>query len=51
MFGPLDLDAATPLATGGDRHIFQHPHSPDLLVKVMDMRARAIYLDARPFKR
>jgi len=51
VFGPLDLDAATPLATGGDRHIFQHPHSPDLLVKVMDMRARAIYLDARPFKR
>jgi hypothetical protein len=51
VFGPLNLDSATPLATGGDRHIFQHPHSPSLLVKVMDMRARAIYLEARPFKR
>ena len=51
VFGPLNLDTATPLATGGDRHIFQHPHSPSLLVKVMDMRARAIYLEARPFKR
>ena len=51
VFGPLDLDAAVPLATGGDRHIFQHPHMPSLLVKVMDMRARAVYLEARPFKR
>ncbi|MBO9331606.1 hypothetical protein A6B37_23445 [Achromobacter sp. HZ01] len=51
VFGPLDLDAATPLATGHDRHIFQHPHMPSLLVKVMDMRARAVYLETRPFKR
>lgn len=51
VFGPLDLNAEHPLATGGDRHIFQHPHAPSLLVKVMDMRARAIYLEARPFKR
>ncbi|KNE22185.1 MULTISPECIES: PhoP regulatory network YrbL family protein [Achromobacter] len=51
VFGPLDLDGASPLATGGDRHIFQHPHVPALLVKVMDMQARAIYLEARPFKR
>jgi hypothetical protein len=51
VFGPLDLNAERPLATGGDRHIFQHPHAPSLLVKVMDMRARAVYLEARPFKR
>ncbi|MDF8360441.1 PhoP regulatory network YrbL family protein [Achromobacter anxifer] len=51
IFGPLDLNAETPLATGNDRQIFQHPHMPSLLVKVMDMRARAIYLEARPFKR
>ncbi|MGS1106491.1 PhoP regulatory network YrbL family protein [Achromobacter anxifer] len=51
IFGPLDLNAATPLASGHDRHIFQHPNMPSLLVKVMDMRARAIYLEARPFKR
>lgn len=51
VFGPLDLDGQTPLAIGGDRQIFQHPHDPALLVKVMDMRARAIYLDARPLKR
>ncbi|WP_167390156.1 PhoP regulatory network YrbL family protein [Achromobacter marplatensis] len=51
VFGPLDLSAEHPLATGGDRHIFQHPHAPSLLVKVMDMRARAVYLEARPFKR
>lgn len=51
MFGPLDLNSETQLAAGGDRHIFQHPHSPALLVKIIDMRARAIYLEARPFKR
>jgi hypothetical protein len=51
VFGPLDLDSETPLATGGDRHVFQHPHAPSLLVKVMDMRARAIFLEERPFKR
>lgn len=51
VFGPLDLTAAKPLTTGGDRHIFQHPLVPSLLVKVMDMEARAVYLDARPFKR
>jgi hypothetical protein len=51
VFGPLNLDSEVPLATGGDRHIFQHPHMPSLLVKVMDMRARAVYLEARPFKR
>lgn len=51
IFGPLDLNAATPLASGHDRHIFQHPNMPSLLVKVMDMRARAMYLEARPFKR
>lgn len=51
VFGPLDLDSETPLAAGGDRHVFQHPHSPALLVKVMDMRARAVYLESRPFKR
>lgn len=51
VFGPLNLDAETPLVTGGDRHIFQHPHFPALLVKVMDMQARAAYLESRPFKR
>ncbi|WP_052097112.1 PhoP regulatory network YrbL family protein [Achromobacter sp. RTa] len=51
VFGPLNLDAEAPLAIGGDRHIFQHPHMPSLLVKVMDMQARAVYLEARPFKR
>lgn len=51
VFGPLDLDAEAPLAIGGDRHIFQHPHAASLLVKVVDMRARAVYLEARPLKR
>ncbi|WP_263915538.1 PhoP regulatory network YrbL family protein [Achromobacter sp. 79A6] len=51
VFGPLNLNDETPVAIGGDRHIFQHPHAPSLLVKVMDMQARAVYLDARPFKR
>ncbi|MGB3434624.1 PhoP regulatory network YrbL family protein [Achromobacter sp.] len=51
VFGPLDLNAVAPLASGHDRHIFQHPSMPSLLVKVMDMRARAVYLEARPFKR
>lgn len=51
VFGPLDLDDETPVAIGGDRHIFQHPHAPSLLVKVMDMQARAVYLETRPFKR
>jgi len=51
VFGPLNLNDETPVAIGGDRHIFQHPHAPSLLVKVMDMQARAVYLEARPFKR
>jgi len=51
MFGPLDLSQARLLAQGGDRYVFQHPHEPALLVKVMDMEARAVYLEARPFKR
>ncbi len=51
VFGPLDLDTQKPLVTGGDRHIFQHPNFPALLVKVMDMQARAVYLETRPFKR
>lgn len=51
VFGPLDLNAATPLACGHDRQIHQHPNMPSLLVKVMDMCARAAYLEARPFKR
>lgn len=51
VFGPLNLNDEIPVAIGGDRHIFQHPHAPSLLVKVMDMQARAVYLEARPFKR
>lgn len=51
VFGPLNLNDETPVAVGGDRHIFQHPHAPALLVKVMDMQARAVYLETRPFKR
>ncbi|OZI39569.1 hypothetical protein CEG14_08230 [Bordetella genomosp. 1] len=51
VFGPIDLSGATPLAQGGDRYVFQHPHEPGLLIKVMDMQARAVYLQARPFKR
>ncbi|SUV88634.1 PhoP regulatory network protein YrbL [Bordetella pertussis] len=47
MFGPLDLSQARLLAQGGDRYVFQHPHEPALLVKVMDMEARAVYLEAR----
>lgn len=47
----MNLNDETPVAIGGDRHIFQHPHAPALLVKVMDMQARAVYLEARPFKR
>lgn len=51
VFGPLNLNDETPVAVGGDRHIFQHPHAPALLVKVMDMQARAVYLETRPLKR
>lgn len=51
LFGPLDLSLSPPLAHGGDRYVFQHPHEPCLLVKVMDMEARAVYLAERPFKR
>lgn len=47
----MNLNDETPVATGGDRHIFQHPHAPSLLVKIMDMQARAVYLETRPFKR
>ncbi|MFD4837585.1 YrbL family protein [Achromobacter sp. NPDC058515] len=51
VFGPLDLNTQTPIAAGSDRQIYQHPHSPAMLVKVVNMRAHAVYLEDRPFKR
>lgn len=51
IFGPIDLNAAQPLAQGGDRYVFQHPNDACMLIKVMDLQARGVYLSARPFKR
>ncbi|CAM4324364.1 PhoP regulatory network YrbL family protein [Bordetella pseudohinzii] len=51
VFGPIDLSHAAPLAQGGDRYVFEHPHDACLLIKVMDMQARGVYLAERPFKR
>src|SRR5690606_17668348 len=39
------------LAKGADRYVFQHPHEPSLLVKVINMEAYTAYLERRPFKR
>jgi len=51
VFGPLDLTGVTPLAKGADRRVFQHPHVPSLLVKVVDVQAHAAYLKRRRYRR
>ncbi|CAM4394126.1 PhoP regulatory network YrbL family protein [Bordetella muralis] len=51
VFGPLDLTHAQVLARGADRYVFQHPHEPSLLIKVINMDAYAAYLERKPFKR
>ncbi|WP_415792987.1 YrbL family protein [Bordetella tumulicola] len=51
VFGPLDLAGAQVLARGADRYVFQHPHEPSLLIKVINMEAYAAYLERKPLKR
>ena len=51
VFGPLDLSGAQVMAQGADRYVFQHPHVPSLLVKVINLEAYAAYLERKPFKR
>ncbi|MCD0504853.1 PhoP regulatory network YrbL family protein [Bordetella petrii] len=51
VFGPLDLAGAEVLAKGADRYVFQHPHEPSLLIKVINMEAYAAYLERKPLKR
>ena len=51
VFGPLDLAGAQMLAKGADRCVFQHPHVPSLLVKVINTENYAAYLARRPLKR
>jgi len=47
---PLLLRAATPLAHGTRRMVFQHPGNPDALVKVLPDRKLALQRDAGRFK-
>jgi len=51
VFGPLDLAGIVPLGKGADRRVFQHPHVPSLLVKVIDVQAHAAYLGRRRYRR
>lgn len=51
VFGPLDLSDAQILARGADRYVFQHPHEPSLLIKVINMEAYTAYLERKPLKR
>lgn len=51
VFGPLNLARAQVLARGADRDVFQHPHEPSLLIKVINMEAYAAYLERKPLKR
>lgn len=51
VFGPLDLSTAQVLASGADRYVFQHPHEPDLLVKVINTESYNAYLERKPLKR
>ena len=39
----IDLAQVRPLVSGSDRHVYQHPDDPRLLVKVVDIPARAAY--------
>lgn len=49
-FAPLDLDTLDPIASGSERRIYQHPHEPALLVKVVDESLRAADAKRRPLK-
>lgn len=42
-FALIDLSHARPLISGSDRHVYQHPADPSLLIKVVDMQARVAY--------
>lgn len=50
-FAPIDLTGAQPLISGGDRHVFQHPGDPHMLIKVLDREAREIYERKRRLRR
>jgi len=42
-FAFIDLSRARPLVSGSDRHVYQHPDDPAVLIKVVDLPARAAY--------
>ena len=50
FFTPIKLADQQPLAVGGERLIYQHPHDPHLLIKVMDARERARRRAEHPIK-
>lgn len=50
-FGPITLNKSTALAKGADRYVFQHPHDPALLIKVVNTEAYNAYLNRKPLKR
>ncbi|WP_427183470.1 YrbL family protein [Bordetella bronchialis] len=50
-FRLLDLTGLRPIASGAERLVYQHPHDPSLLVKVVDFPAMAEHLSTRPLRR
>lgn len=50
-FRLLDLAGLPPIAAGAERLVYQHPHDPSLLVKVVDFPAMAEHLSTRPLRR
>lgn len=51
QFRVLDLAGREPIAAGAERLVYQHPHDPSLLVKVVDFPAMAEHLSTRPLRR
>jgi hypothetical protein len=51
QFKLLDLAGLKPIAAGAERLVYQHPHDPSLLVKVVDFPAMADHLSTRPLRR
>ena len=50
--GVIELDAATPFASGDNRLCFRHPHHPDRCIKVLkEGRARSLQASSPLYKR
>lgn len=51
VFGPLMLGKDNLIAEGADRHVYQHPFVPNLLVKIVNAKTRERTLEKHPVRR